>query len=266
MKAFRSIVFIFMCFFIYSGAEYSLAQTVDIEISGFDYQPVGMVIATGTTVRWTNLDAVAHTATSDNGDFNSPLLGQNDTFEFTFTTAGEYPYHCTPHPSMKDTITVIDAAGEVFVDIPGFGFSPADIEVDVNTVVTWTNSHTFAHTTTSDDGYWDSGTLNQNDSYSYFFTAVGVFPYKCSFHAATMIGSVTVVDPNSFVCGDFDDNGDVNVLDIIFLIENKFKGGPDPDPLISGDVNNDGSVNILDIIAMIDFKFKDGPGLTCPEA
>ena len=33
-------------------------------------------------------------------------MGDGETFTFTFTTAGVYPYHCTIHPTMVGTITV----------------------------------------------------------------------------------------------------------------------------------------------------------------
>lgn len=66
---------------------------------------------------WTNDDSVPHTVTSDtgyedpvNGAFNSMdtigLIPANEKFEFTFTEAGEYPYHCEPHPWMTGKVTV----------------------------------------------------------------------------------------------------------------------------------------------------------------
>jgi len=56
-------------------------------------------------VVWKNTDAVAHSITSDtgykdqiNGPFNSiaktGLVPPGQTFQFTFTTDGEYHYHC----------------------------------------------------------------------------------------------------------------------------------------------------------------------------
>ncbi len=69
---------------------------------------------------------------------------------------------------------------------------------------------------------------------------------------------------SEYMCGD--PNGDlkVNILDIVFLINAKYKDGPGPGPLEISDVNNDGTVNILDIVRMINFKYKDGPILNCP--
>jgi len=58
-------------------------------------------------------------------------------------------------------------------------------------------------------------------------------------------------------------NGDskIDILDIIYTIDYKFKGGPAPIPYdtCSADVDCNCKVDILDIIYLIDFKFKGGP-------
>ena len=61
--------------------------------------------------------------------------------------------------------------------------------------------------------------------------------------------------------GEADAIDPTNILDIIHLINYKFKSGPEPIPyaICSGDVNCDCIMNILDIISLIDFKFKSGP-------
>jgi hypothetical protein len=64
-------------------------------------------------------------------------------------------------------------------------------------------------------------------------------------------------------CADVDSNGDLNLLDIVYLIDWKFKDGPLPVYMNSSDVNGDSAVDILDIVYMIDWKFKDGPAPTC---
>jgi hypothetical protein len=68
-----------------------------------------------------------------------------------------------------------------------------------------------------------------------------------------------------FLCGDLNDDGDVNILDIVNLINYKYKEGPEPDPLISADVNSDGNVDILDIVRLINYKYKEGPEPDCPD-
>src|SRR5215831_13813177 len=54
-------------------------------------------------------------------------------------------------------------------------FSPISITVALNTTVTWTNKDGFAHTVTSDNGIFDSGTVNSNGTFSFKFTSVGTF-------------------------------------------------------------------------------------------
>ncbi len=69
----------------------------------------------------------------------------------------------------------------------------------------------------------------------------------------------------AFICdcvpGEVNGIPPINVLDVIYLIDYKFKSGPPPVPYetCSGDVTCDCGVNVLDIIYLIDFKFKSGP-------
>ena len=78
-----------------------------VSISNFAFDPAALTITTGTTVTWTNNDTVAHNVIGDDGSWGSKSLAQNDTFSYTFATAGTYAYHCGVHPSMKGTITVV---------------------------------------------------------------------------------------------------------------------------------------------------------------
>ncbi len=77
-----------------------------VEIRGFAFNPAVIQISVGDTVTWENYDEAPHTATGDNGEFDSGRLDQGGTFSFTFTTAGTFSYHCDFHPNMKGTIIV----------------------------------------------------------------------------------------------------------------------------------------------------------------
>jgi hypothetical protein len=66
-----------------------------------------------------------------------------------------------------------------------------------------------------------------------------------------------------FNCGDTNGDDDVNILDIVYLINYKYKSGPAPEPLISADVNNDSDINILDIVYLINYKYNNGPEPVC---
>jgi plastocyanin len=80
------------------------------------FSPNPIQVSVGTTVTWTNNDSQPHTvASGSNGQpdnkFNSspnfnPLLTQGQTFSFTFTQAGNYPYFCMLHPNMVGTVSV----------------------------------------------------------------------------------------------------------------------------------------------------------------
>jgi plastocyanin len=92
-----------MAAFVASSAS---AATLDVSIINFAFVPQTVTIKAGDTVRWTNMDVDLHTATADSGVWGSPLLAQNDTWEFTFTQAMSHPYHCVPHPFMTGTVIV----------------------------------------------------------------------------------------------------------------------------------------------------------------
>jgi amicyanin len=75
------------------------------------FQPAALTVKAGDTVTWTNTDTTpgnAHTVTSKGrGPLQSSSLSQGQTYSYTFTTAGSYPYYCAIHPDMTGTITVM---------------------------------------------------------------------------------------------------------------------------------------------------------------
>ncbi len=75
------------------------------------YEPQEVEITVGDTVIWKNEDGAIHTATADDGSFDSEFLFNNDTWIHTFTKPGVYLYHCVPHPWMKGKVTVTDTDG-----------------------------------------------------------------------------------------------------------------------------------------------------------
>ena len=86
------------------------AATHTVEIADFAFAPATLTITVGDTVTWTNQDAVAHTATSTTGVFDSGDLEQGESYSVTFTAPGTYDYLCTPHPSMTGRVVVVAAA------------------------------------------------------------------------------------------------------------------------------------------------------------
>ena len=77
-------------------------------------------------------------------------------------------------------------------------FSPSAIQVKPGDTIVWSNSMSGEHTTTSGtnltpDGMWDSGLLDESETYSVTFDVAGTYAYYCQVHGDRgMIGSVTV--------------------------------------------------------------------------
>ena len=80
--------------------------TNEVWIQGMAFNPSVISVTAGTTITWTNKDAIGHTVTSDAGLFNSGTIITNGTFSYMFATAGTYSYHCAIHPSMTGTVKV----------------------------------------------------------------------------------------------------------------------------------------------------------------
>jgi plastocyanin len=81
------------------------AASSEIVISGFAFSE-DITVPVGTTVVVRNDDSAPHTWTADDGAFDSGNIDGGGTFEFTFTEAGTFAFHCNVHPSMTGTITV----------------------------------------------------------------------------------------------------------------------------------------------------------------
>jgi plastocyanin len=85
-------------------------------------------------------------------------------------------------------------ANKTVVLIRNFTFFPDTVRISAGDEVTWINCETTVadfHTSTSDDGIWNSGALNRGEFYARTFTTAGDFEYFCEPHAF-MQGAVIV--------------------------------------------------------------------------
>ena len=93
------------------------------------------------------------------------------------------------------------------ITLTGSSFEPDLLSIEVGDTVVWHNDSGLEHTTTSDDGFWDSDTLEPGDTFSYTFTDMGPhvsqdgggvtfgeFDFYCQFHGGAglhgMSGSI----------------------------------------------------------------------------
>jgi len=70
-------------------------------------------------------------------------------------------------------------------------YTPPELDVAVGTTVTWTNTDSVSHTTTSDAVGWNSGIVAPGRQFSFAFQTAGTFPYHCDIHPG-MMGKVVV--------------------------------------------------------------------------
>ncbi len=82
------------------GTEYQVV------IDSFAFTPAELTVPVGATVTWVNHQGARHDVVATDGTFTSPLFGEGETFSFTFTAPGEYPYVCSIHSNMAGTIIV----------------------------------------------------------------------------------------------------------------------------------------------------------------
>jgi LPXTG-motif cell wall-anchored protein len=93
--------------------------------------------------------------------------------------------------AMLISAPAVSAQDEMTVSIQDFFFDPDQLSVAPGTTVTWVNEGQAPHTTTADDGTWDSGTLQPGEDFSFTFDQPGTYTYHCSIHPE-MTASVKV--------------------------------------------------------------------------
>ncbi len=84
--------------------------TVQIAYRNIAIDPDTLKVKVGSTIKWTNYDAVEHNVTSEGGaaKFASKNFGEGGTFEVKVTKPGIIHYECTIHPAtMNGTIEVV---------------------------------------------------------------------------------------------------------------------------------------------------------------
>ena len=93
------------------------------------------------------------------------------------------PYGATSAPSAPAPANTVVMAN--------IAFSPTSITVAAGTTITWQNNDGVDHTSTSDNGVWDTGTIAPGQSKTTVFNTPGTFTYHCTVHPM-MTGTVVV--------------------------------------------------------------------------
>jgi plastocyanin len=91
----------------------------------------------------------------------------------------------TPVPSpMPSPVSIIH--------IKNFAFVPESVTIPVGSTVKFVEDDAVPHTVTATDGSFDSGNLNQKQTWTHTFTKVGTYNYLCTYHTY-MKGKVVIV-------------------------------------------------------------------------
>ncbi len=112
------------------------------------------------------------------------------------------------------------------------------------------------------------GDFNSSDGWSFFWDASGKpeGAYMLSAGGLDVTGNygegtawIKRACPLSYVHGDADGSGAVDVDDIVYIINYMFGGGPEPTPVLAaGDANCSGNVDMDDIVYIVNYIFGGG--------
>lgn len=88
--------------------EETTPETFDVSITNFAFSPESLEVQVGDTVRFTNNDSSSHTASEENGVFNTGTLSPGETVEIVMDQTGTFGYFCAFHTFMTGSITVTE--------------------------------------------------------------------------------------------------------------------------------------------------------------
>lgn len=202
-----------------SGQETQMvAGEIVVGMVDFAYSLETLTVPAGTHVRFVNQGQAKHSATADDGSWDTGLLDPGGEMAITFDEIGFFPYYCLLHGSrggvgMAASITVVEAGTEIppvqieptaapaeptpepteaapagpstfNLDMIDFSYSVLNLEVPVGSTITWTNAGDAEHSATADDGSWDTGLIGPGEQASITFDTPGVYTYYCILHGA----------------------------------------------------------------------------------
>jgi plastocyanin len=87
-------------------------RAAKVEIVDFAYDPDPVTIQVGGKVIWMNRDSAPHTATAEDGTFDTGIIEQGKLKSETFKEPGTYAYVCEIHPTMHGTVQVVEKGSD----------------------------------------------------------------------------------------------------------------------------------------------------------
>ena len=90
------------------GGATAAPKAAKVEIKDFAFDPPTVTVQVGGKVNWANEDSAAHTATAEDGSFDTGDIAEGKRGNATFKEAGTFAYICEIHPDMKGTVEVVE--------------------------------------------------------------------------------------------------------------------------------------------------------------
>jgi plastocyanin len=95
-----------------AGGVARASASATVSIGDNFYSPATVSIAVGDTVSWANTGQAQHSATANNGSFDTGVFGPGSSRSQKFTSPGTFRYFCTVHgPVQSGTVRVLAASG-----------------------------------------------------------------------------------------------------------------------------------------------------------
>jgi LPXTG-motif cell wall-anchored protein len=138
-----------------AGAAPRAAETKNVTVKDFAFDPKTISINIGDTITWTNEGPAPHTVSADEADsFESGNMDKGATFSETFDEAGTFAYYCKYHGSkggagMAGTVVVAEAAAPAAA--PAMAEPSGTVDAADQAIVD--SSITVANVTAGQDGW-----------------------------------------------------------------------------------------------------------------
>lgn len=90
------------------GSSSASARRTTIAIDGYQFGPQKVTVKAGDSVTWANHEGpgVEHTASAQDGTFDTGGIAPGASKTFRLVKPGSYPYHCDLHPFMHGEVIV----------------------------------------------------------------------------------------------------------------------------------------------------------------
>jgi plastocyanin len=88
------------------------AASASVSVGDNFFAPASVTVAVGDSVTWNNNGQAPHSATADDGSFDTGVFDPGGSRSTTFDSAGTFSYYCTVHgQAQSGTVRVLAASG-----------------------------------------------------------------------------------------------------------------------------------------------------------